>query len=84
MKLTDQRRAIEKWEKALRADGYIMRYGILPDKLYNNYQIYEGNEIAINSLNTGVDYYFKVDSFNDSGISYAVSIKQAPAKRRDQ
>jgi hypothetical protein len=73
-----------KWEKALRADGYIMCYGILTDKLYNNYQIYEGNEIAINSLNTGVDYYFKVDSFNDSSISYAASIKQALAKRRDQ
>lgn len=45
---------------------------------------YMGNEIAINSLNSGVDYYFKVDSFNDSGISYAASIKQAPAKRRIQ
>jgi len=76
----DQRRTIVKWDKALRADGYIVRYGILPNKLYNNYQIYEGNEVAINSLNAGVDYYFKVDSFNDSGISYAASIKQAPAK----
>ena len=76
----DQRRAVVKWVKALRADGYVVRYGILPDKLNNNYQVYEGNEIAINSLNSGVDYYFTVDSFNDSGISYAASIKQAPAK----
>ena len=80
----DQRRTTVKWDKALRAQGYIVRYGILPNKLYSNYQIYEGNEFAISSLNAGVDYYFKVDSFNDSGISYAASIKQAPAKWMNQ
>jgi len=75
--LQDQRRAVVKWEKVQGADGYIVRYGILPDKLYNNYQIYRENSIPINSLNADGDYFFTVDSFNDSGITRSKIIKKA-------
>lgn len=78
--LQDQRRAVVKWEKVQGADGYIVRYGILPDKLYNNYQIYRENSIPINSLNANGDYFFTVDSFNDSGISYGESMQFSKAK----
>jgi hypothetical protein len=37
----DQRSATIRWKKLDGVDGYIIRYGIAPDKLYNNYQVYE-------------------------------------------
>jgi len=65
----DQRRANVSWAATADADFYIVRYGIAPNKLYSNYQVYDANSIDINSLNTGVDYYFAVDAVNATGIT---------------
>jgi xylan 1,4-beta-xylosidase len=67
--LADGRDALIKWSPVENADGYIIRYGISPDKLYNNYMVYDADSIAIHSLNHGVDYYFEVRAF-DSGTDY--------------
>jgi hypothetical protein len=65
----DPRRALLEWPPSDGATGYVIRYGIAPDKLYNNYQIYKETLIDINSLNAGVDYFYAIDAFNEAGIT---------------
>jgi xylan 1,4-beta-xylosidase len=65
----DGRDAVLRWTPVEHADGYIIQYGIAPDKLYNNYMVYDIDTLAIHSLNHGVDYYFRVRAF-DSGTDY--------------
>jgi len=69
----DERDAVVRWTSVPDADGYIIRYGIASDKLYNNYMVYDVDSIAIHSLNTGVDYYFSVEAF-DGGTDYYYSV----------
>ena len=65
----DRRDATITWKPVEGADGYIVRYGIEPDKLYNNYMVYDSNTITIHSLNIRPEYYFKVEAF-ESGTDY--------------
>ena len=65
----DGRDAVIRWTPVEDADGYIIHYGIAPDKLYNNYMVYDADSIAIHSLNHGVEYYFSIKAF-DSGTAY--------------
>jgi xylan 1,4-beta-xylosidase len=70
---TDERNAVIRWDTIPNADGYVIRYGIASDKLYNNYMVYDVDSIAIHSLNAGVDYYFSVEAF-DGGTDYYYSV----------
>lgn len=63
----DRREADLLWEPVKGADGYIVRYGIAKDKLYNSHIVYGGNTLHIRSLNTAPEYYYQVESF-DSGL----------------
>ncbi len=65
----DGRDAVLRWNPLENSDGYIVRYGIAADKLYNHYIVYDADSVAIHSLNHGVDYYFSVQAF-DSGTDY--------------
>ena len=65
----DGRDAVIRWTPVENADGYIINYGIAPDKLYNNYMVYDADSVAIHSLNHGVEYYFDVKAF-DNGTDY--------------
>lgn len=65
----DPRRVQIDWRIAAGAAGYVVRYGVAPDKLYNNYQLYGATQVSINSLNVDVDYYYVVDAFNGAGIT---------------
>jgi xylan 1,4-beta-xylosidase len=65
----DRRDATITWKPVQGADGYVVRYGIEPGKLYNNYMIYDNNTITIHSLNKSPEYYFEVEAF-DSGTDY--------------
>jgi hypothetical protein len=65
----DRRDATLTWQPVKGADGYVVRYGIEPDKLYNNYMVYDNYTITIHSLNRDPEYYFKVEAF-DSGTDY--------------
>ncbi len=65
----DGRKAQIAWPSALRAEFYIVRFGLAPDRLFDSYQIYDGNSAQINALNRGVAYYFTVDAVNDSGVT---------------
>lgn len=75
----DNRNAHLSWEPASDADGYIIRFGIAPDKLYNNYEVYGATEYDVRSLNRGVDYYFVVDTFNRSGYTPGHGVHKVPA-----
>lgn len=64
----DRREANVIWEPQPGADGYVVRYGIEPDKLYNSYIVYDKNQLYMHSLNTAPEkYYFEVEAF-DSGL----------------
>jgi hypothetical protein len=64
----DLRNATLAWTRAEGAEGYIVRYGIAPDKLYNQYQVYN-EAVEVRTLTVGIRYYFRVDSFNAGGIT---------------
>ena len=66
----DGRDAVISWTPVDNADGYIVRYGIAPDKLYNNYMVYDTNSVSIHSLNSNVEYYFSVQAFDGGTDSY--------------
>ncbi len=65
----DLREATLCWTKSPEADGYVIRYGIKPDELFHSQQIYGLTEHKIRSLNSGLGYYFTVDSFNPNGYA---------------
>lgn len=65
----DRRDATLLWEPVKGADGYVVRYGIEPKKLYNHYMVYDANTLTIHSLNRNPEYYFEVEAF-DSGTDY--------------
>ncbi len=64
----DGRQVTLSWNAAAGADFYIVRYGIAPDRLFGNYQVYDSTGLKIRSLNIGQEYYFTVDAVNGSGI----------------
>jgi len=57
------------WDASAGADGYNVLWGIAPDKLYHSTLVYGKNELTMRYLNSGVDYYMRVDAFNASGIT---------------
>lgn len=65
----DSRQMHVSWAPVKNADFYIIRYGVAPDRLCNNYQVYGAERFDINSLNVGVAYYVTVDAVNDSGVT---------------
>lgn len=67
--LDDPRDATITWQPLKNADGYVVRYGVQPGKLYNSYTVYDARTITIHSLNRDQKYYFKVEAF-DSGTDY--------------
>lgn len=71
----DLRNATVCWDPAERAEGYIVRYGISSDKLYNQYQVY-GTSAEIRTLTVGIEYWFRIDSFNAQGITVGKRVKQ--------
>jgi hypothetical protein len=65
----DRRDATLTWKPVEGADGYVVRYGIEPNKLYNSYMVYDKYTLTIHSLNRDPEYYFEVEAF-DSGTDY--------------
>ena len=66
----DGRNAVISWSPVADADGYIVRYGIASDKLYNNYMVYDADSVSIHSLNKNVQYYFSVQAFDGGTDNY--------------
>ena len=51
------------------ADGYLVRFGIAPDKLWNHYMVWGGTDLEIRILMKGTPYYYRVDALNGSGVT---------------
>ena len=67
----DGRYASIAWNKAFGADGYLVRFGYQPDFLNQCIQV-KGNEtteLLLHILTKGVKYYYRVDTYKDSGIT---------------
>jgi hypothetical protein len=48
------KQATISWQASTGAEGYIIRYGIAANKLYNHYRVFAGTSLTVNSLNTAV------------------------------
>ena len=58
-----------KWDAVPGADGYNVRYGIAPEKLYNSWQVVDGTGLDLSMVNAGQDYYIVVDSYGSGGVT---------------
>jgi len=67
------------WDEVSDTQGYIVRYGIARDKLYNNFQVMGETALEIGSLNRGVTYYFTIDTYNENGITQTDRIEVIPS-----
>lgn len=70
----DGRQAVISWQPVPGVDGYVVRYGIAPDKLFSSYQVYGASTLSIHTLNVGVPYYFAVDTFGSSGVTHGKTV----------
>lgn len=57
------------WQPVPTAQGYNVRYGIAPDKLYHSWLVYDAGEVNLATLMAGQKYFVCVDSFNENGIT---------------
>lgn len=72
----DRRNMLVSWRQQRDAIGYNIRWGILPDRLTQTYQLFadtlgDGRDASksIRALTVGQDYYVAVEAFNESGVS---------------
>ncbi|MCL2087925.1 MAG: carbohydrate-binding protein [Oscillospiraceae bacterium] len=75
----DDRFAALSWDPVDGAEGYIIRFGTRPDALHTHFQVIGQTSAIIRILNRGADYYFTVDSYNDSGYTRGEVVKFAPS-----
>lgn len=68
--ILDRRKASLLWEPVPGAEGYLVRYGIEPDKLYNSYMVYWDNYLNVRSLNVDPEYYFEVEALSSGTPRY--------------
>ena len=57
-----------QWSPVEGAQGYIVRYGLAPDQLYQSHQVFTP-ALELTALNAGVAYYFTVDAYNENGVT---------------
>jgi len=72
----DRRDAAFEWEPVKGAQGYNIRWGIAPDKLYQSWLIYGENEHFMRNLDKNTTYYFSIEAFNENGISEKTEIRE--------
>ena len=71
----DQRSVVVSWDAVDGAEGYIIRFGNKPDSRNIQYKVINGTSARFNILSVGVDYFFSVDAYNDSGVTPGTVIK---------
>jgi hypothetical protein len=68
-KAASRRTALVNWPSVPGAEGYVVRYGITPEALHNQFEVRGTNSLEITSLNSDPGYWFAVDSLNPSGVT---------------
>lgn len=71
---SDRRCAHLSWDVSPGAEGYLVRFGIAPDKLWNHYMVWGETALDIRSLMTGTSYYYRVDALNGSGVTEGTEV----------
>lgn len=66
---TDRRDAKLVWNAVKDSQGYNIKWGIAPDKLYSSWLLYGETQLDLKSLNTDQTYYLSIEAFNENGIS---------------
>lgn len=65
---SERRNAWLKWKQSDDATGYVIYWGISPDKLYNSVMVYGDNEYYCTALDKARTYYFSIEAFNENAI----------------
>ncbi|NRD18630.1 family 43 glycosylhydrolase [Winogradskyella eckloniae] len=65
----DRRDASFSWDAVKDAQGYNIRWGIAPNKLYQSWQVYDTNTHFMRCLDRDTPYYFNIEAYNENGIS---------------
>ncbi|HYD52787.1 MAG TPA: family 43 glycosylhydrolase [Gemmatimonadaceae bacterium] len=73
---TDPRGVTLRWRRAAGAHGYVVRYGLSPDKLYAAHELGDATTLTINALNAGVTYYFTVDAVGEGGVTRGTAVRR--------
>ena len=68
-----------EWTVVPGADGYNVRYGIKPDKLYLSWQVLGRNSLVLSTLVAQQPYFVAVDSFNRCGVTPGTVCKIIPS-----
>jgi hypothetical protein len=66
---TNKKQVTLSWEKVPRATGYVISYGSQKDQLYSHYMVYTDTSVVISSLSATQPYYYRIEAFNEFGIS---------------
>ena len=73
---TDRRDAKLAWDAVKGSQGYNIKWGIAPNKLYNSWLVYNKTSLDLKSLGIEQSYYFTVEAFNENGISKPSATKK--------
>jgi hypothetical protein len=65
---SERRNAWLKWQTSDDAIGYVIRFGVAPDKMYGSVMVYGRNEYYFRAMDADRVYFFQIESFNESGI----------------
>tara|TARA_R110002050_G_scaffold288248_2_gene440043 strand:- start:20504 stop:22324 length:1821 start_codon:yes stop_codon:yes gene_type:complete len=70
----DRRNASLNWDNVKDAQGYVLYWGIKPDRLNNSVLMYGQNSYELRALNINQQYYYQIEAFNENGISVKSAI----------
>lgn len=73
----DRRNALVSWNAQPGSQGYNVRWGIAPEKIYSSWLVYGQNSLSIRSLNVDQHYYFTVEAFDGHGVGAQSAIIEA-------
>jgi hypothetical protein len=70
----DKRSAWIKWSPVDLATGYNLYLGTDPEKLYTSIMVCEGNDFYYKGMDLKRTYYYRIEAFNENGISESSKI----------
>lgn len=74
---SERRNAWLKWKQSDDADGYMVYWGIAPDKLYLSAMVNGANEYYCTALDKSRKYYFRIEAFSRNGIGPKTAVLSA-------
>lgn len=72
----DDRYSTVTWDVVPSADGYVVQFGYQPDFLNQSIMVKDKNKhsLDIHILTSGQPYYYRVDAFNENGVTEGESV----------